>query len=443
MRATLDRVVFFKMDRAIVWPLCAAGVWLTAIVFAASCGQTASAREAQTAASRSREDVRQDAAALTTLGRRIFVDASLSGSGRISCASCHDPARAFGPNNALPVQRGGKDLSAFGTRAAPSLLYLQVVPQFTEHFFDSEDEGDSSVDNGPTGGLTWDGRVDLARDQARIPLFSPFEMANANVAGLAAKARRAPYAGAIRDIVGAAAFNNDDAIVETIGRAVEAYQQVAADFYPYNSKYDAYLAGNAQLTESEGRGLAVFNDAKKGNCASCHISERGKNGTPPQFTDYGFAAIGVPRNAAIPANADRNYFDLGLCGPVRTDLHDKPEYCGLFITPTLRNITLRQSFFHNGVVHTLRDAVRFYAERDTAPEKWYPRDLIGLTARFNDLPPKYWTNVEMRAPFGGHPGQRPLLSDTDIDDIVAFLWTLTDGFVPSPLSLRRQEHPVY
>ena len=86
---------------------------------------------------------------------------------RRSPAPASSPARpamtrthAFGPPNALPVQLGGGDMRQPGLRAVPSLRYLQAVPPFTEHFFDSEDEADESVDNGPTGGLTWDGRVD-------------------------------------------------------------------------------------------------------------------------------------------------------------------------------------------------------------------------------------------------------------------------------------------
>jgi cytochrome c peroxidase len=59
----------------------------------------------------------------------------------------------------------------------------------------------------------------------------------------------------------------------------------------------------------ETRGLALFNDPAKGNCAHCHISARGADGTPPQFTDYGLAALGVPRNTQIPANGDPSFYD--------------------------------------------------------------------------------------------------------------------------------------
>jgi cytochrome c peroxidase len=97
----------------------------------------------------------------------------------------------------------------------------------------------------------------------------------------------------------------------------------------------------------------------------------------------------------------------------------------------LRNVATRRVFFHNGVVHSLRAAVAFYAERDTWPEKWYPRSADGEVRKFDDLPPQYRANVETEPPFGGHPGDRPPLSEAEIDDIAAFLQTLTDGYQPA------------
>ena len=130
----------------------------------------------------------------------------------------------------------------------------------------------------------------------------------------------------------------------------------------------------------------------------------------------------APRNRATPANADPRFFDLGLCGPVRTDLSTHAEYCGLFRTPTLRNIALRQRFFHNGAIASLADAVRFYVERDTEPARWY-----GAGQRYDDLPVKYHANLNTEPPFGGEPGGKPALNDAEIGDIVAFLKTLTDA----------------
>ena len=385
---------------------------------------------AEPPAGMSRPQAYARAAALEALGRTMFFDPSLSASGQMACAGCHDPAHAFGPANALSVQLGGKDMQQPGLRAVPSLKYLQAVPQFTEHFFESDDEGDDSVDNGPTGGLTWDGRMDRAREQARFPLLSPFEMANESEADVVARARKAAYAGDIARIFGADIFDDNGRAFAAIGHALEVFQQSWREFYPYSSKYDAYLAGQAKLTPQEARGLALFNDPAKGNCGNCHRSSRGDDGTPPQFTDYGLIAIGVPRNRAIPANADAGFFDLGVCGPLRTDLSGRGEYCGLFRTPSLRNVALRKSFFHNGLVHSLREAIAFYVERDTAPDKWYPHGALGAVQKFDDLPERYRSNINSEPPFGGKPGDRPLLSAAEIDDMIAFLNTLSDGYEP-------------
>jgi cytochrome c peroxidase len=209
--------------------------------------------------------------------------------------------------------------------------------------------------------------------------------------------------------------------------ALEVFQQSPADFYPYTSKYDAYLRRQAVLSKSEERGMLLFNDATKGNCANCHISGI-KRGAFPQFTDRGHIAIGVPRNPAIPANADAGYRDLGLCGPLRTDFGDRPEYCGLFKTPTLRNVALRGVFFHNGAFTRLQDVVAFYAERDLHPERFYPRDRKGRVLKYDDLPTSAIANVNTEAPFDRAPGDKPALSKAEIADVVAFLRTLTDGY---------------
>jgi cytochrome c peroxidase len=365
------------------------------------------------------------AAALTAIGRALFFDPALSASGRISCATCHDPKRSFGPPNDLPVQRGGADGRRDGVRAVPALTYTQNVPPFTEHYFD--DEGDDSVDQGPAGGRSWDGRAQSAHDQARLPLFSPFEMANAGADIVIAKVQRAAYAAQFRAAFGAGVFDTAALAFKGVLTALEAYQQSPSEFYPYSSKYDAWLRHEARLSGEEMRGLAAFNDPAKGNCARCHPSAM-RSGAFPQFTDFGYAGIGVPRNLRIPANADRHYYDLGLCGPLRTDLADKSQYCGLFRTPSLRNVARRRVFFHNGVFHRLEDAVRFYAERDSKPQKWYAHTPQGSTLKFDDLPARYIANMDVQAPFAGRVGGTAAFGDADIRDIVVFLRTLTDGY---------------
>src|SRR5258706_545072 len=323
----------------------------------------------------SRSSVYRQVSVLAELGRKLFFDPRLSSSGQLSCASCHDPAHAYGPPTARSVEAGGKDMRRAGLRAVPSLRYAQVTPHFTEHFFDSDDEPNAGVDNGPTGGLTWDGRADRGRDQARLPLLSSSEMANESPAVIVAHVKRSTYANLLRDAFGTAIFDNTEKAFAGVLQALEAFEQQHAAFYPYSSRYDAYLAGKAALTAQEAHGLTVFNDPAKGNCAHCHPSALGADGTPPQFTDYGFAALGVPRNLDIAANTDPAFYDLGLCGSLRTDLRGHPEYCGMFKTPTLRNAALRYSFFHNGVFHTLKEVLGFEAYGHTNPGKWDQRNV--------------------------------------------------------------------
>ena len=358
---------------------------------------------------------------LVSLGRALFSDRTLSASGRASCASCHDPAHAYGPANHLPVQSGGAALNQPGLRAAPSLTYHQTIPNFQPHYFDND--GNDSEDQGPTGGLDWDGRADSGHEQAAGPLLSPFEMANKDSTAVVARLKTSPNAAAMREAFGPHVFDDPAHAWNGLLLALEVFQQSPADFYPYNSKYDAFLRGQVKLSPAEMRGLAVFNGKDRGNCASCHISEI-KRGAFPQFTDFGLIAIGVPRNHAIPANAKPGYRDLGACGPLRTDLAGHDDYCGLFRTPSLRNVALRGVFFHNGVYAKLDDAVRFYALRDADPKRIY-----GAGHRFDDLPKQYQANLNKEMPFGGRAGARPTMTEAEIADVVAFLKTLTDGYV--------------
>jgi len=367
-------------------------------------------------------------AAMTALGRTMFSDPSLSASGKMSCASCHSPDHAFGPPNNLAVQLGGKEMKTLGTRAVPSLRYIQNVPAFTEHFFD--DDGDDSIDAGPTGGHNWDGRAPSTHDQARIPLLSAHEMGNANAAEVVEKLKKASYVAQFRATFGEDIFDNQEQAFKWALMALEVFQESPTEFYPYNSKYDAFLRQQAQLSKQELNGLRLFNDPAKGNCASCHISEISASGAFPQFTDYGLIAIGVPRNKHIAANADPKYFDMGLCGPDRTDLKDKTEYCGRFKTPSLRNVATRQVFFHNGGFTSLEQVMKFYVQRDTQPQKWYPRDADGSVRKYDDLPKEYRGNVNLEAPFDRKPGDQPALTDGEIKDVIAFLKTLNDGYKP-------------
>jgi cytochrome c peroxidase len=102
-------------------------------------------------------------------------------------------------------------------------------------------------------------------------------------------------------------------------------------------------------------------------------------------------------------------------------------FCGMFTTPTLRNVTTRKVFFHNGVMHSLKDVMDFYALRDLEPERFYDHDSHGHISLYDDIPAQYRKNVDrLDAPFDRKPGDLPALSETERDDIIAFLKTLED-----------------
>jgi cytochrome c peroxidase len=371
---------------------------------------------------------RPTVAQMQEIGARLFNEPALSASSRQSCASCHSPQHAFAAPNRLPTQLGGARLMTPGRRNPPSLMYLQMTIPFNEHYIDDEDG--HGVDAGPTGGFAWDGRVNTLREQARIPLFAPHEMANRSAIDLAQRLHRTAIADDFRRAFsddGKDVFDDPEQVVQWVAAALEVFQQEPATFYPFTSKFDAVLRGRAQLSVSEGRGLALFDDPAKGNCASCHPSGRRSDGGLPLFTDGGYAALGVPRNAALAANRDPRYFDLGLCGPEREDLAAQREYCGFFKAPSLRNVTRRSVFFHNGRFTDLREVLRFYATRDIEPARWYARDAAGRAKRYDDLPMKLHTNVNRDAPFASIDGQARL-NAADIDDLLAFLRTLNDGY---------------
>lgn len=357
------------------------------------------------------------------LGELIFKDASLSASGAQSCASCHDPAAAHAPNNNLAAQFGGANGDVQGFRAAPSLRYLNQTPAF---FF--------AADGTPTGGFDRDGRAASLAEQGERPFLAPHEMANDTKQDVISKLRKAAYVERFRAQFGAGILDDAEQAFSRMTFALQAYQKEAPEFHPFDSKYDLFLAGKVKLSDQELRGLALFNDPAKGNCIACHPSARGADGAAPLFTDFTYDNLGVPRNFKLKATANPAYFDLGLCGPDRTDLMDKhSDLCGSFKVPTLRNVATRQAFFHNGAFDNLTSVVSFYVRRDTNPEEWYPLAADGRVQKFNDLPEQYRKNVNVsEVPYNRQPGMAPALSPGEIDDVVKFLGTLTDGYKLNP-----------
>ena len=392
--------------------------------------------------------------AAARLGRRLFFDPALSGSGRMSCASCHDPRHAYAPGNALSVQLGGPHGDLPGARAVPSLEYLYRQPNFSIGPDNEENETvtlrqlvalsrgahrvrktardtpASAANLVPQGGLFWDGRANTLQQQADGPLFNPLEMDAGSEGAVAHKLRHAAYAGQFVRLFGPSVLQDPHLLVGEALFALARFQVEDPSFHPFTSKFDAWLQGKARFTPAQMRGYVAFNDPRKGNCAACHVDRPSADGLPPLFTDTQYEALGVPRNPAIPANRDPAYFDLGLCGPFRKDLAAQTAYCGMFLTPTLRNAATRRAFFHNGVYHSLTRVLEFYDFRDTRPGRIYPV-RGGRVDKFDDLPAPDRGNVDrVDAPLDRGRGQAPPMSPQDMRDIVAFLHTLDDGWSP-------------
>lgn len=374
------------------------------------------------------------------LGLRLFFDSNLSEPAGTACASCHDPRRAFTGNNStmIGVAQGSRS-DQFGTRDAPTVMYQATAPRFSRNGAIEKDGK-----RVPVGGHFWDGRADTLEEQAKQPFFNPVEMNNADTPGLIAKVAKAEYAAEFRKAWGDNIFANPEAALDAVAASIAAFERTKV-FQPFTSKFDYVMRGEAKFTDEEQRGLSLFTIRQKGNCAQCHtIDVASRDPQKSLFTDFSYRALGLPRSMRIPKNADPAFIDLGLCERVPVSLAkgakpptQNPEECGLFKTPTLRNITITAPYMHNGLFDTLRDAVAFYATRDTDPARWFPGGK-----KFNDLPVRYHANVDVDTPpYQRQSNQRPQLSDAEVDDIVAFLYTLTDGYKNDPARSGKKAQP--
>jgi len=333
-----------------------------------------------------------------SLGKKLFFDKNLSTPVGQACADCHAPETGFAnPNADYPVSQGvHKD--RFGNRNDLPAAYAAFSPPF--HY--DADEGLY------IGGQFWDGRAADLAEQAKGPFLNALEMANPDEKTVAEKVRNSEYADLFREVFGAAAFDDPNKAYDMIADAIADYEK-SSELNQFSSKYDLYLAGKAALTEQERRGLELFEDEDKGKCAECHPSQPGNDGTPPLFTDFTYDNLGVPQNPENPfyylpkeLNPEGVYFiDLGLGGEL-----NKPSENGKFKVPSLRNIARTAPYLHNGIFKNLRQVVVFYNTRDVGP--WAPPEV-----RAN-------VNREELGDLG--------LTEQEVDDIVAFMQTLTDGY---------------
>ncbi len=324
------------------------------------------------------------------LGKQIFFDTNLSSPPGQSCAGCHDSKTAFTePDQDLPVSKGAV-AGRTGTRNAPSAKYASFSPQF--HF--DEQEGLY------VGGQFLDGRAANLTEQAKGPFLNEDEMNNTSEAEVVDKLRRSSYSDLFKAVFGQQALDSTETAYHLMADAIAAFEN-SPIFNRFSSKYDYYLAGLVELSEQEQQGLELFEDEQKANCAACHISQP-EGQTAPLFTDFTYDNIGVPSNVQIIALKGDDFVDIGLGKTVQDSVEN-----GKFKVPSLRNIALTAPYMHNGVFTTLREVVDFYNTRDIDP-KWPAPEVIE-NVNSDEL---------------GNLG----LNDEEVDAIVAFMRTLTDGY---------------
>ena len=251
--------------------------------------------------------------ATIALGRRLFYDPRLSDRDRIACASCHQPERRFTDGERL--SRGVSGTLAI--RNAPTLLNVAYLPfQF------------------------WDGRSASLEEQAASPISNPLEMNQPHAAAVA-KLERDP----VYRLMFTAAFSTEHVTLARVEKALASFERTLLSG---DSPFDRYEYGGdpAALTAQQVRGLAIFRDPARGNCAACHTL----GAHDALFTDGKF------HNTGQGITDDGRFSDEGRVHQtkVMTDT-------GAFKTPTLRNVAETAPYMHDGNLKTLKDVIDFYA----------------------------------------------------------------------------------
>lgn len=361
---------------------------------------------------------------LVSLGKAIFFDTNLSKPVGQSCASCHDPAAGFAdPHANQPVSQGAIQ-SWCGNRNAPAAAYAMFSPEL---YYDPTMRP-GIMEGMYVGGLFWDGRVNTLEDQAKAPFLNPLEMHNPNKKTAVLAVRQSDYSELFKEMFGQNSLEDVDTAYDYIAQAIAAYER-SPEVNPFTSKYDYWTAGQAELTESEMRGYMLFTNTTMmgAKCANCHAVSPDETESPSLFTNFGYQNLGVPRNTELPfyylpptLNPDGvNYIDRGLGDFLRsigTSEDQAAKEDGKFKIPSLRNCAVTPPYEHNGIFTTLREVVMFNNTRDV-PEAGWPAPEVSENVH-RHMPPMPRTFGQLG------------LTDQQVDDIVAFLQTLTDGYQP-------------
>ena len=361
------------------------------------------------------------------LGKAIFFDENLSVNGNQSCATCHGKAAGWtGPDSDLNAHGSvyeGSIPGAFGDRKPPTVAYATQSPIL-------------SVDSKGlfVGGHFWDGRAtgwtlgSPAAEQAKGPFLNPVEQALPDAATLVGKVCDAAYGDLFRSVWGA--DNCDPANVneayDNIGYSIAAYE-ASPEVNAFSSKFDANLKGTDKLKGDEKRGYELF--IGKAKCSQCHLAE----GSQPLFTDYTYDNLGLPKNPENPVYGyHSNFVDQGLGGFLKAAGYSEPIWTaayGKHKVPTTRNVAqgipaIAKAFGHNGYFKSLEGIVHFYSTRDVKPP------CSGDYTEAQALAANCWPLPE--APANVNRAELGNLGLTPKDEaaIVAFLKTLSDGYVP-------------
>ncbi len=342
---------------------------------------------------------------LADLGRALFHDPALSRDGTQSCATCHDPDHAFtDPRESLAGRAVsiGDDGASHGDRNTPTLSYAFLSPDFHR-----------DAKGNYKGGQFWDGRADNLRDQAGQPMLNPVEMAMPDRATVVERLRgNADYAQGFAALFGKGALDDVEGAFDHAAEALAAYQSTE-EFAPFDSRYDRYLRGEAELTAQEQFGHTVF---ITWNCRLCHQLRQQGITERETFTSFEYHNIGVPVNHAVRAinGLGPDHVDLGL---LQRPGIDDPAQAGRIKVPTLRNVAVTGPYMHNGVFEDLRTAILFY-------NKYTSRRPA---SRINPETGQDWGDPEVAENLSLAELQSGLmLDDARVDALVAFLETLTD-----------------
>lgn len=255
-------------------------------------------------------------APLVRLGRWLFFDARLSADGTVSCATCHRPEYGF--SQPTPVATGIHGRR--GRRKVPPILNL-AAPQFTNL--------------GPQTRFFWDGRASSLERQAMQPVLNPDEMGNTEAGLMNTLSGIAGYRRYFSEAFG-------DAQV-TSGRVTQALAAYERTRLSGNSPFDRWRQGDqAAVSAAVKRGYDLF--VGKAECAHCH--------TPPLFS-------GSFHNTGVAWDSHTQQFTDEGSYPVTKGLIDE-EWPGTFKTPTLREVSRRAPYMHDGSIATLRDVVEYY-----------------------------------------------------------------------------------